>query len=63
MIYFFAVFCKQMKMPSTEQKEIGLSCKQLRSCNSHNKDHSNNSKMTIVLMRRTKVLVVTPYLK
>ena len=60
---FLGVFCKQMKMSNTKQKKIGFSFKHVRNCNSRNNNRNNNSKMTIVLPRRSKVLVVTPCMK
>ena len=44
MNYFLTVFCKQMKMSSTKQKEICFYFKHVRSCNSRNNNQNNNSK-------------------
>ena len=63
MNYFWGVFCKQLKMSITKQKEIGVFFKHVRNCNSRNNNRNNNSKMTIALPRRSKVLVVTPCMK
>ena len=49
------VFGKQLKMSSTKQKEIAFFFKP--------RNHNNNTKMTIVLLKRFKVIVVTPCLK
>ena len=51
------------KMSSTKQNKFVFPSNHVTSRNSRNSNHNNNSKMTIVLMRRSKVLAVTPCLK
>ena len=62
--YFLTVFGKQLKMPGTKQKEIAFSFEprdklQLPQQQPQQQQQQND----IVLLKRFKVIVVTPFLK
>ena len=62
-IVFWLSLVNNWKCLVPNKNKLIFSSNHVTSCNSRNNNHSKSSKMTIVLLKRSKVLVVTPCLK